>query len=126
MMRKWDVQRAVDIIIKEKITAAGGCVYPSKQPYPKVLLVTSRILKLIRSCSVPSIALDLLENENFTKQETHLEGMTYGGAPAPPTIPKAVVKLPGGNVSKYVRSFCRHLSPSFYGAHLCFVGYFVV
>lgn len=30
--------------------------------------------------------------------------MTYGGAPAPPTIAKAVTKLPGGNVAKYVHS----------------------
>lgn len=33
MMRKWDVQKAVEIILKEKITSAGGCVYPSNHSY---------------------------------------------------------------------------------------------
>ncbi|KAF8314527.1 acetyl-CoA synthetase-like protein [Clavulina sp. PMI_390] len=70
LMKKWDVGQAMELLMKEKITSTGG---------------------------VPSIALDLLENEEFLKAKTYLQMISYGGAPAPPQIARNVPKLPGTN-----------------------------
>ncbi|KAF8318005.1 long-chain-fatty-acid-CoA ligase [Clavulina sp. PMI_390] len=72
LMRKWDVEQGIDLLIKEKITTTGG---------------------------VPSIALDLLENEKFLKTKTYLDLISYGGAPAPPQIARNVPKLHDGGVA---------------------------
>ena len=63
------------------------------------------------SCSIPSIALDLLESEEFTKNKNTVESVAYGGAVAPSTIPRAVSKLP--SAIAYVS-----LVPSMYSRHL--------
>lgn len=60
------------------------------------------LIVVSRSCSIPSIAQDLLQNEQFTKEENSVESVSYGGAAAPPTIPKAVSKLPGTPTDGYV------------------------
>ncbi|KAF8332680.1 long-chain-fatty-acid-CoA ligase [Cantharellus anzutake] len=66
LMRKWDPEIAVDLIVKERITLAGG---------------------------VPSVAVDLLESEKFRNSEHELESIAYGGASAPPQLPKKLSKL---------------------------------
>jgi acyl-CoA synthetase (AMP-forming)/AMP-acid ligase II len=114
MMQKWDVQKGVELIKKETITAVGGlgillslvrCVRPS--------------LTVLCSCSIPSIALDLLENEQFVREKNSVESVSYGGAPAPPTIPKGVSKLPGALTDRYV-PFCFILLFSALSLPLCF------
>ncbi len=56
MMRRWDTERGMQLIEREKITAAGG---------------------------VPTIAWQLLEHPNRSKYDlTSLEAISYGGAPA--------------------------------------------
>lgn len=123
MMRKWDVKKGVELLVNEKITGAGGYVssrpclsfyyshyfagFESGAVHWHGFLLTS--LSLSSRLSVPSIALDLLENDEFLKTEMHLESISYGGAPAPPQIAQSIPKLPGGNVGKYV-SISYHLT----------------
>ena len=57
---------------------------------------------LLFLCSIPSVALDLLGSEGFTKDKHMVESFGYGGAAAPPTIPRAVSKLPGAPAVGYV------------------------
>ncbi|KAF8322097.1 long-chain-fatty-acid-CoA ligase [Clavulina sp. PMI_390] len=72
MMRRWDVDRAIELLVKEKITNTGG---------------------------VPSIALDLLESPKFLKTPNYLDLISYGGAPAPPQLARKIGKLKGGTVA---------------------------
>ncbi|KAF8322099.1 acetyl-CoA synthetase-like protein [Clavulina sp. PMI_390] len=70
LMKKWEVDRAIELLEKEKITTTGG---------------------------VPSIALDLLENETFLKSKTYLQSITAGGSPVPPHVARNIPKLRGSN-----------------------------
>jgi len=66
LMRKWDAETAVELILKEKVTSTGG---------------------------VPSIAMDLLESERFRNSDLGVESIAYGGTSAPPQIPARLLKL---------------------------------
>jgi len=66
LMRKWDTETALDLMIKEKVTSAGG---------------------------VPSIAMDLLQSERFRNSDLGLETISYGGMSSPPQIAKRLNKL---------------------------------
>ncbi|GAA2440296.1 class I adenylate-forming enzyme family protein [Actinomadura vinacea] len=60
LMRKWDVREALRLIQRERVTAFGG---------------------------VPTMAWQVLTSPDFDDYDTSsLTGVSYGGAPAPPTL----------------------------------------
>jgi long-chain acyl-CoA synthetase len=63
-MRKWDAELAMQLIERERITAAGG---------------------------VPTIAWQLIEHPKFADYDlSSLEGLSYGGAPAPAELVRRI------------------------------------
>ncbi len=64
MMHRWDPGRALQLIEEERITSFGG---------------------------VPSMAIDVLNHQDFEKFDTSsVKGVRYGGAPAPPDLVKRI------------------------------------
>ncbi|MDO8288265.1 MAG: class I adenylate-forming enzyme family protein [Parvibaculum sp.] len=64
MMHKWDAERAMQLIEREKITGAGG---------------------------VPTIAWQLIEHPNRAQYDlSSLEGVSYGGAPSAPELVRKI------------------------------------
>ncbi|MFC6884444.1 class I adenylate-forming enzyme family protein [Actinomadura yumaensis] len=60
LMRKWDAERALELIQRERVTSFGG---------------------------VPSMAWQALTHPRFAEYDTSsLTGVSYGGAPAPPRL----------------------------------------
>lgn len=66
MMHKWDAEKAMQLIEREKITGAGG---------------------------VPTIAWQLIEHPNRSKYDlSSLEGVSYGGAPSAPELVRKILE----------------------------------
>ncbi|GAC1538535.1 MAG: class I adenylate-forming enzyme family protein [Acidimicrobiales bacterium] len=64
MMYKWDPERALELIERERLTAFGG---------------------------VPSMVWQVLDSPDFAKRDTSsVQGVSYGGAPAPPELVKRI------------------------------------
>ncbi len=64
MMRKWDVERAMQLIERERLTACGG---------------------------VPTIAWQIIEHPNRDKYDlSSLESVAYGGAPSAPELVRQI------------------------------------
>ena len=64
MMRKWDVERAMQLIERERLTACGG---------------------------VPTIAWQIIEHPNRHKYDlSSLESVAYGGAPSAPELVRQI------------------------------------
>ena len=59
LMRKWDINEAVELIGRERLTAAGG---------------------------VPSMVAELVESK-LSKEKNTLESFLFGGAPASNRLP---------------------------------------
>jgi long-chain acyl-CoA synthetase len=74
MMRRWDPERALELIERERITAFGG---------------------------VPTMAWQVLTSPDFEKRDTSsVRSISYGGAPAPPELVRKIKQLfPGRNPS---------------------------
>ena len=71
LMRKWDVEKAAEIVVKENVTLAGG---------------------------VPHMALELVERVAALSggKRNALEGLSFGGGPASVRLPDSVeATLPG-------------------------------
>jgi steroid-24-oyl-CoA synthetase len=64
LMYRWDAERALELIERERITSFGG---------------------------VPTMVWQVLESPNFTKTDTSsVQSIGYGGAPAPPELLKRI------------------------------------
>ncbi|MGH9296503.1 MAG: class I adenylate-forming enzyme family protein [Acidimicrobiales bacterium] len=74
MMRRWNPERALELIEREKITTFGG---------------------------VPTMAWQVLESPDFDKRDTSsVRSVAYGGAPAPPELLRKIREhFPAGNAS---------------------------
>jgi long-chain acyl-CoA synthetase len=74
MMRRWNPERALELIERERITIFGG---------------------------VPTMAWQVLNSPDFAARDTSsVRSVAYGGAPAPPEIVKRIKQqFPGGNAS---------------------------
>ena len=74
MMYRWDPERALELIERERITTFGG---------------------------VPSMVMGVLDSPDFAKRDTSsVRGIGYGGAPAPPELVKRIkAHFPGGSPS---------------------------
>jgi long-chain acyl-CoA synthetase len=67
LMRKWDAQRALELIEREKVTMFGG---------------------------VPTMAWQVLTSPDFDRYDTStLTNVSYGGAPAAPTLVEKIKEL---------------------------------
>ncbi|MCO5998256.1 class I adenylate-forming enzyme family protein [Actinoallomurus rhizosphaericola] len=67
LMRKWDAERALQLIERERVTAFGG---------------------------VPTMAWQLLTSPEFDKYDTSsLGSVSYGGSPAPPALVEKIKEL---------------------------------
>jgi long-chain acyl-CoA synthetase len=67
LMRKWDVEGAMQLIEREKVNGAGG---------------------------VPTIAWQLIEHPNRSKYDlSSLESVAYGGAPSAPELVRKIVEV---------------------------------
>jgi long-chain acyl-CoA synthetase len=70
MMYKWDPERALELIERERVTAFGG---------------------------VPSMVIQLLESPSLdTRDLSSLRSVSYGGAPAPPDLVRRIAQRFGG------------------------------
>ncbi|GAC1479071.1 MAG: class I adenylate-forming enzyme family protein [Acidimicrobiales bacterium] len=64
MMHKWDPERALELIERERLTSFGG---------------------------VPAMVWQVLDSPDFEKRDTSsVQGVSYGGAPAPPELVKRI------------------------------------
>jgi len=74
MMRRWNPERALELIERERITIFGG---------------------------VPTMAWQVLDSPDFSKRDTSsVRSIAYGGAPAPPELVKRIKEhFPKGNAS---------------------------
>ena len=64
MMHKWDPERALELIEREQLTSFGG---------------------------VPAMVWQVLDSPDFEKRDTSsVQGVSYGGAPAPPELVKRI------------------------------------
>jgi long-chain acyl-CoA synthetase len=74
MMRRWNPERALELIEREKVTIFGG---------------------------VPTMAWQVLDSPDFDKRDTSsVRTVAYGGAPAPPDLVRRIKEhFPGGNAS---------------------------
>jgi len=74
MMYRWDPERALELIERERITTFGG---------------------------VPSMVMGVLDSPNFESRDTSsVRSVAYGGAPAPPELVKRIkAHFPGGQPS---------------------------
>jgi len=74
MMYRWDPERALELIERERITTFGG---------------------------VPSMVMGVLDSPNFDSRDTSsVRSVAYGGAPAPPELVKRIkAHFPGGQPS---------------------------
>jgi long-chain acyl-CoA synthetase len=74
MMRRWNPERALELIERERITIFGG---------------------------VPTMAWQVLNSPDFATRDTSsVRSVAYGGAPAPPEIVKRIKQqFPGGSAS---------------------------
>ncbi|MHB1855478.1 MAG: class I adenylate-forming enzyme family protein [Acidimicrobiales bacterium] len=74
MMYRWDPERALELIERERITTFGG---------------------------VPSMVMGVLDSPNFEARDTSsVRSVAYGGAPAPPELVKRIkAHFPGGQPS---------------------------
>ncbi len=74
MMRRWNPERALELIERERITVFGG---------------------------VPTMAWQVLNSPELTKRDTSsVRSVSYGGAPAPPELVRRIKQyFPGGNAS---------------------------
>jgi long-chain acyl-CoA synthetase len=67
LMRKWDPERALELIERERITMFGG---------------------------VPSMVWQVLDSPDFQKRDTSsVTGIGYGGAPAPPELVRRIDEM---------------------------------
>ncbi|WP_245623362.1 class I adenylate-forming enzyme family protein [Spirillospora albida] len=72
LMHKWDPERALELIERERVTGFGG---------------------------VPAMAWQVLESPRFAEFDTSsLTGVSYGGAPAPPALVERIGELLPGRV----------------------------
>jgi long-chain acyl-CoA synthetase len=93
-IHKWDPERAMEIIERERITATGG---------------------------VPTIAVQLLEHPAVAKYDlSSLESVAYGGAPAPPDLPRKLTdRLPksrpsfGWGMTETSATFTSHIGEDY-------------
>jgi long-chain acyl-CoA synthetase len=93
-IHKWDPERAMEIIERERITTTGG---------------------------VPTIAVQLLEHPAVAKYDlSSLESVGYGGAPAPPDLPRKLADaLPksrssiGWGMTETSASFTGHIGEDY-------------
>jgi long-chain acyl-CoA synthetase len=74
MMHRWDPERALELIERERITIVGG---------------------------VPTMAMQILDSPDFAKRDTSsVRTIGYGGAPAPPELVRRIGELfPGRSPS---------------------------
>ncbi len=74
LMYKWDPERALELIERERVTSFGG---------------------------VPSMVWQVLDSPDFAKRDTSsIRGVGYGGAPAPPELVKRIKEhFPTGSPS---------------------------
>ncbi|MGD0085014.1 MAG: AMP-binding protein [Acidimicrobiales bacterium] len=74
MMRRWNPERALELIERERITIFGG---------------------------VPTMAWQVLDSPDFSKRDTSsVRSIAYGGAPAPPELVRRIKEhFPNGNAS---------------------------
>ncbi|MHB8246303.1 MAG: class I adenylate-forming enzyme family protein [Acidimicrobiales bacterium] len=74
MMRRWDTERALELIEREQITVFGG---------------------------VPTMAWQVIESPDFAKRDTSsVRSVAYGGAPAPPELLRKIREhFPSGSAS---------------------------
>ncbi|MHB1989130.1 MAG: class I adenylate-forming enzyme family protein [Acidimicrobiales bacterium] len=74
MMRRWDPERALELIEREQITIFGG---------------------------VPTMAWQVIESPNFSRRDTSsVRSVAYGGAPAPPELLRKIREhFPAGSAS---------------------------
>jgi len=74
MMHRWDPERALELIERERITTFGG---------------------------VPSMVMGVLDSPNFESRDiSSVRSVAYGGAPAPPELVKRIkAHFPGGQPS---------------------------
>ena len=74
MMHRWDPERALELIERERITIFGG---------------------------VPTMALQVLDSPDFARRDTSsVKTVAYGGAPAPPELVRRIKQhFPGGSPS---------------------------
>jgi long-chain acyl-CoA synthetase len=74
MMRRWDPERALELIERERVTIFGG---------------------------VPTMAWQILNSPHFAKRDTSsVRSVAYGGAPAPPELVRRIKEhFPHGNAS---------------------------
>jgi long-chain acyl-CoA synthetase len=74
MMYRWDPDRALELIERERITTFGG---------------------------VPSMVMGVLDSPDFARRDTSsVRGVAYGGAPAPPELVRRIkAHFPGGQPS---------------------------
>jgi len=74
MMYKWDPERALELIERERVTSFGG---------------------------VPSMVWQVIEAASFRKRDlSSVEGVAYGGAPAAPELVRRIKQeFPGGSAS---------------------------
>jgi len=67
LMRKWDTEKALELMERERVTVTGG---------------------------VPTIAWQLIEHPNRAKYDlSSLETVTYGGAPSAPELVRRIVEV---------------------------------
>ena len=74
MMRRWDPERALELIERERVTIFGG---------------------------VPTMAWQVLDSPDFATRDTSsVRSVAYGGAPAPPELVRRIKQhFPGGSAS---------------------------
>ncbi len=74
MMRRWNPERALELIERERVTVFGG---------------------------VPTMAWQVLNSPELTQRDTSsVRSVSYGGAPAPPELVRRIRQyFPGGNAS---------------------------
>ena len=73
MMRRWDPERALELIEREAITAFGG---------------------------VPTMAWQILNSPDFERDTSSVRTVGYGGAPAPPELVRRIKEhFPLGNAA---------------------------
>jgi long-chain acyl-CoA synthetase len=66
-MHKWNPERALELIEREKVTSFGG---------------------------VPSMVWQVLQSPDFAKRDTSsIQGIGYGGAPAPPELVRKIAEM---------------------------------
>ena len=70
MMFRWDPERALELIERERITGFGG---------------------------VPAMVWQVLESPSFAKRDLScVKSVAYGGAPAPPELVRRMCRSAGG------------------------------